>query len=55
MSKDVKDMSREELEAEVLRLRDRVRDEYLRNIREIEKCRTDFERKAPEAQKGMGR
>lgn len=55
MSRDVKDMTREELEAEVLRLRNLARDEALRHAREIEACRAVFERKPPESEKGMGR
>jgi len=47
MSKDVKSMSREELEAEVLRLRDKMRDDALRTVREIESARAAFERNPP--------
>lgn len=55
MAKDVKDMSREELEAEVVRLRDKMRDDALRCARELEKCRAAFEKNPPDSKKGLGR
>jgi len=53
MSKDVKSMSREELEAEVLRLRDKMRDDALRTAREIESARAAFERNPPNYNKSL--
>ena len=53
MAKDVKGMSREELEAELLRLRDKMRDDALRCAREIEECRSVLERKPPDSKKGL--
>lgn len=55
MATEVKEMSREELESEVLRLRDKVRDDALRCAREIAEARQAFERKPLDSKKGMGR
>lgn len=55
MSKDVKSMSRAELEAEVLRLRDKMRDEALRLAREIKERRVDLAGKPSESEKGLSR
>ena len=55
MAKDVKSMSREELEAELLRLRDKMRDDAMRCAREIELAKRAFDKKPLESPKGMGR
>lgn len=53
MAKDVNQMTQDELREEVLRLRDKMRDDALRCAREMEELRQSFERKPPDFQKNI--
>lgn len=48
MPKDVNQMTPDELREEVLRLREKIRDDALRCAREMEEMRRSFEKKPPE-------